>query len=184
MGRRSRPTPSSSSSWTTITSIVTSCSTQSLSHSGEHMVHGSFLLDVTEAPSIAAKVVKPTERTKGDLVNEEVGRKLIEQRNSQLSSNISVFYKQDGGLVITKAKGVHMIDAGGRKHLDCANNVACVGHSHPRVVAAGRKHLGLVQTNGRFLNPTQQSYLAKLLKTFDPELNTVFMVNSGTEASK
>jgi acetylornithine/succinyldiaminopimelate/putrescine aminotransferase len=45
------------------------------------------------------------------------------------------------------------------------------------------REIGNVQTNGRFLNPIQQRYLAKLLKTFPPELNTVYLVNSGSEAN-
>lgn len=91
-----------------------------------------------------------------------------------------------------------MIDVEGGQHLDCCNNVACVGHGHSTVVEAGRRELvrkfliilcrwlaknkelikfisskGNIQTNGRFLNPIQQRYLDKLLATFPPELNTV-----------
>ena len=66
---------------------------------------------------------------------------------------------------------------------DCANNVAAVGHSHPRVVKAGQNALAKIQTNGRFLNPVQQRYVAKLLSTFPSELNTVYFVNSGSEAN-
>lgn len=76
-----------------------------------------------------------------------------------------------------------MIDIDGNRHLDCCNNVACVGHAHPTVVQAGQDELGRIQTNGRFLNPVQQRYIDKLLKTFPPELNTVYLVNSGTEAN-
>ena len=146
------------------------CKLEAGSRFSSKSVRGSFLLDVETAPSIAATVAaveKP-----GVIKNREVGRGLIALRDQQMGPNVSVFYKQDGGLVVTSAKGVYMRDIGGAKHLDCANNVACVGHSHPAVVRAGRKHLGLVQTNGRFLNPTQQSYVSKLLATFPPELNT------------
>jgi len=108
---------------------------------------------------------------------------LISLRNKQLGPNVSTFYKQDGGLVITSGQGVHLRDIDGNLHLDCCNNVAAVGHSHPAVVEAGRRELGNIQTNGRFLNPIQQRYLSKLSATFPPELNTVYMVNSGTEAN-
>ncbi len=76
-----------------------------------------------------------------------------------------------------------MIDIDGNKHLDCCNNVACVGHAHPNVVEAGQNELAKIMTNGRFLNPVQQRYIDKLLKTFPPELNTIYLVNSGTEAN-
>lgn len=56
---------------------------------------------------------------------------------------------------------------------------ACVGHSHPTVVRAGQEALAQIQTNQRFLHPGQQRYVAKLLATFPPELNTVYLCNSG-----
>lgn len=69
------------------------------------------------------------------------------------------------------------------KHLDCANNVAHVGHTHSKVVKAGQRELGRVQTNSRFLNPIMAEYIPKLLKTFPKELNTIYFTNSGSEAN-
>jgi len=140
---------------------------------------GSFLLQTGSEKSVAASIAKSGSAG----LNSEIGHLLIALREKQLGPNISTFYKQDGGLVITHGEGVHMIDIDGNRHLDCCNNVACVGHAHPAVVEAGQSELAKIQTNGRFLNPVQQRYLDKLLKTFPPELNTVYMVNSGTEAN-
>jgi ethanolamine-phosphate phospho-lyase len=137
---------------------------------------GSFLLTTTDEVSTAASL-------QGSTSKDTLGHELIRQREKQMGPNVSIFYKQDGGLVVTKGKGAYMIDNHGNKYLDCANNVACVGHSHPAVVKAGTEALKSIQTNGRFLHPTQQRYVAKLLETFPPELNTVYMVNSGTEAN-
>ncbi|CAE7601356.1 etnppl, partial [Symbiodinium microadriaticum] len=50
-------------------------------------------------------------------------------------------------------------------------------------VKAGQEALGNIQTNQRFLHPGQQRYLSKLLSLFPPELNTVYLVNSGSEAN-
>lgn len=141
---------------------------------------GSFLLQASGEVSDAA-VFFPNSQSKG---NDSLGRKLISQRDKQMGPNVSVFYKQDGGLVITRGDACYLIDSDGNKYLDCANNVAHVGHSHPRVVKAGCDELGRVQTNSRFLNPIQQEYLGKLLQTFPKELNTVYMVNSGSEANE
>ncbi len=141
---------------------------------------GSFLLKTPKASSEAAVCHNAQSKL---ALNDKIGKSLIEVRDKQLGPNVSVFYKQDGGLVVVRGEGVHMIDIDGNKHLDCCNNVACCGHAHPRVVAAGRQELGNIQTNGRFLNPIQQRYLSKLLSTFPPELNTVYLVNSGTEAN-
>lgn len=41
----------------------------------------------------------------------------------------------------TQLIGAFMIDVEGSQHLDCCNNVACVGHGHPAVVEAGRREL-------------------------------------------
>eukprot|EP01038_Epipyxis_sp_PR26KG_P014962 gene14962-20128_t len=149
---------------------------------------GSFLLNApsksSEAALVATKnVLTSKSKAKAQGRNEELGKLLIALRDKQLGPNVSVFYKQDGGLVVTSGQGAFMQDIDGNLHLDCCNNVACVGHSHPAVVEAGRKELGNIQTNGRFLNMIQQRYLTKLLATFPPELNTVYMVNSGSEAN-
>ena len=115
--------------------------------------------------------------------NDNKNSDLLETRNRQTGPNISVFYKKEGGLIITEGSGTFMVDSDGNKYLDCINNVACVGHSHPAVVKAGCDALGSIQTNSRFLHPTQQRYLSKLLATFPPELDTVYLVNSGSEAN-
>jgi hypothetical protein len=73
--------------------------------------------------------------------------------------------------------------------LDCVNNVACVGHSHPRVARAAAQQLLRVNTNTRYLCPVRVSYARKLLAKFGVEgkeggrLSTVFFVNSGSEAN-
>ena len=110
---------------------------------------------------------------------------LLETRCKQTGPNISIFYKKEGGLVITEGRGASMTDADGNTYLDCCNNVACVGHSHPAVVKAGQDALAKIQTNSRFLHPTQQRYLTKLLATLpaDLGLDTVYLVNSGSEAN-
>jgi len=142
---------------------------------------GSFLLTSGQM-SEAARIIS-SKKDVGNSENERLGRQLISQRDKQMGPNVSVFYKQDGGLVVTSGKGAYMRDVDGNMHLDCCNNVAAVGHAHPAVVAAGAAELSQIQTNGRFLHPTRQRYLKKLLATFPPELNTVYLVNSGSEAN-
>lgn len=152
-------------------------------------VVGSFLLTSDTEKSAAVKAFEESQNKKrskkadAPKTNADVGYELIKLRNNQMGPNVSVFYKQDGGLVVTRGKGMNMYDVDGKAYLDFANNVACVGHSHPKVVKAGCEALHHIQTNGRFLHPTTQRYLTKLLATFPPELNTVYLVNSGSEAN-
>ena len=148
---------------------------------------GSFLLNATPDRGSLAQDAKlrngASAATLSNSLNRQIGMELIKQRDQQMGPNVSVFYKDDGGLVVTRGRGCYMRDLDGNLHLDCCNNVASCGHAHPAVVEAGCKELSAVQTNARFLHPTRQRYLKKLLATFPPELNTVYLVNSGSEAN-
>lgn len=77
----------------------------------------------------------------------------------------------------------HLIDTGGRVYLDMVNNVAGVGHSDPRLTAAVSNQLRLLNTNSRFLYRALADLCERLVKRAPaPELDTVLLVNSGTEA--
>ena len=160
---------------------------------------GSFLLEtgsivsskaVALADIIAAKKQQYDQGAR-DISTNTLGRELLEKRSKNLGPNVSCFYADEGGLVITKGEGSYLIDPDGNRYLDCCNNVAAVGHSHPRVVKAGTEALSNIQTNSRFLHPTHQRYIDKLLKTFESSLtpatksslDTVYLVNSGSEAN-
>ncbi|CAB1345023.1 unnamed protein product [Coregonus sp. 'balchen'] len=65
--------------------------------------------------------------------------------------SIDVFFSHDP-IKIVRAKGQYMYDENGERYLDCINNVAHVGHSHPMVVKAGAEQMELLNTNSRFLH--------------------------------
>ena len=90
-------------------------------------------------------------------------------------------------LEISHAKGSYIYDTSGKKHLDFVAGVsACtLGHCHPRVVSAIKdqveKYLH-VMVYGEYIQETAVE-LAKLLAEHLPKnLNTTYLVNSGTEA--
>src|SRR6267378_1002296 len=60
------------------------------------------------------------------------------------SRNVT-FVEHDGSwpIVWTRAKGVHVWDADGKKYLDltAAFGVAAAGHSNPRVIRAGQRQM-------------------------------------------
>ena len=58
---------------------------------------------------------------------QEVARK----RKQYVGYNTTLLYSEP--LHIVEGKGCKLYDAEGREYLDCANNVAHVGHSHPKV---------------------------------------------------
>ena len=76
------------------------------------------------------------------------------------------------------------MDATGRRYLDTVNNVAHVGHEHPRIVKAGRKQMALLNTNTRYLHEALNNFTKELLSTLPDELSVVHFVNSGSEANE
>ena len=106
---------------------------------------------------------------------------LLAGRRRHLAGNLSVAY--DEPLVAVRGHGAVLYDQDGRPHLDCVNNVAHVGHEHPKVVAAAQRQIGLLNTNSRYLHPSRQEYAARLAAQFPAPLDVVFLVNSGSEAN-
>lgn len=117
-------------------------------------------------------------RTKSILKDAE----LINFRKTHLGKSLSLSYVEP--LRIVRGEGVHLIDDKGRKYLDTANNVAHIGHEHPRVVSAGQKQMAILNTNSRYLHENINEFADELLSTFPDELSVVHFVNSGSEANE
>ncbi len=92
-----------------------------------------------------------------------------------------LFY--DEPIQVVSAEGVWMTDAAGRTYLDAYNNVPSVGHGHPRISAAIARQSRRVNTHTRYLHPTAIELAERLAATCPPELDTVLLVNSGSEAN-
>ncbi len=106
---------------------------------------------------------------------------LINQRKKHLSQTMSLAYNDP--LKIIKGRGAYLYDEKGDKWLDMVNNVCHVGHCHPRVVKAGQQQMAQLNTNSRYLHDNLVEYVNRLLDTFPDELDTCFLVNSGSEAN-
>lgn len=76
----------------------------------------------------------------------------------------------------------HLIDADGRVYLDTLNNVTSVGHAHPRLVEAVAEQWRLLNTNSRFHYAAVVEFSERLAELLPARLDTVFLVNSGSEA--
>jgi 4-aminobutyrate aminotransferase-like enzyme len=107
---------------------------------------------------------------------------LIDFRKNHLGKSLSLSYKNP--LKIVRGSGVYLIDDTGRKYLDTVNNVAHVGHEHPRVVKAGQEQMAVLNTNSRYLHENIHAFARELLSTFPKELSVVHFVNSGSEANE
>ncbi|GFQ90269.1 ethanolamine-phosphate phospho-lyase [Trichonephila clavata] len=103
-------------------------------------------------------------------------------RKTYIGESCTLFFEQDP-LKIVRGEGQYMYDENGKQYLDCINNVAHVGHSHPRVTRAAAEQMSLLCTNSRYLHDNLVLYAQKLIATFPPKLNVCYFVNSGSEAN-
>ncbi|KHO18541.1 aminotransferase [Mycolicibacterium setense] len=76
-----------------------------------------------------------------------------------------------------------LMSTSGRCYLDMVNNVTVLGHAHPRVAAAAARQLRKLNTNSRFNYASVVEFSERLAGLLPDPLDTVFLVNSGSEAS-
>lgn len=77
----------------------------------------------------------------------------------------------------------HMVGTDGRVYLDLVNNVTPLGHGHPGLAAAVAKQLRTLNTNSRFNYGAVVEFSERLAALLPDPLDTVFLVNSGSEAT-
>jgi 4-aminobutyrate aminotransferase-like enzyme len=107
---------------------------------------------------------------------------LLDARGRLLGPSLSLSYRTP--LHIVRGEGAWLFDADGHGYLDCVNNVAHVGHAHPRVVEAGAAQMRLLNTNTRYLHETVLAYAARLTALLPEHLEVCYFVNSGSEANE
>ena len=90
---------------------------------------------------------------------------------------------------VERADGVFIYDKQGKKYTDLIAGVAVnnIGHCHPKVIEAIKnqvdKHLH-VMVYGEFVQDAQVNFAQKLTAILPESLNSVYAVNSGTEANE
>lgn len=106
---------------------------------------------------------------------------ILEARRKRIGPSLSLAYRNP--LHIVKGWMQYLYDADGRKYLDCVNNVAHVGHCHPRIVEAAAQQMRALNTNTRYLHENIARFAERLAATMPDPLNVCFFVNSGSEAN-
>ncbi len=92
-------------------------------------------------------------------------------------------------LEIERAEGVYIYDTAGNKHLDFISgiSVSSVGHAHPNVIKAIEAQIrkyAHIMVYGETIQAPILNY-AQLLTSYLPSnLNTIYFVNSGSEATE
>ena len=92
-------------------------------------------------------------------------------------------------LEVQFAEGSFIYDVSGKKLLDMIAGVAVnnIGHRHPKVIEAIQNQLDRylhVMVYGEFIQEAQNKLAQTLISTLPPKLNSVYIVNSGTEANE
>ncbi len=106
----------------------------------------------------------------------------LTQRREKVGRNLSLGYRKP--LKIVRGWKQYLWDHEGYQYLDAYNNVPHVGHCHPRVVAAGRQQMAVLNTNTRYLHDFLNQYAARLTATLPDPLNVCYFLNSASEANE
>lgn len=107
---------------------------------------------------------------------------LLAQRTRFLGPNLSLSYSNP--LHIVRGRGQYLYDVTGREYLDAYNNVAHVGHCHPRVVEAVARQAAVLNTNTRYLHDAILRYAERLTGLLPRGLEVCYFVNSASEANE
>ncbi len=90
-------------------------------------------------------------------------------------------------LEIASAEGIYLTDHSGKKYIDLISGIGVsnIGHRHPKVVDAIKKqvdeHLH-VMVYGEYVQSPQVKLAEALCSTLPEKLNSVYLLNSGSEA--
>ena len=106
---------------------------------------------------------------------------IINNRKKYLAPSFSLSY--DEPLHIIRGKGQYLYDSSGEEYLDAVNNIAHVGHCHPRVIEAANIQNKLLNTNTRYLHNSVLNYAKNLSRTLPDELEVCYFTNSGSESN-
>lgn len=104
-----------------------------------------------------------------------------DRRARLMGPNVPTFYQSP--VHIVKGQGVWLWDANGKRYLDCYNNVAHVGHCHPRVVAAIAGQAATLNTHTRYFHDGVLDYIERLTATLNHGISQAIMVCTGSEAN-
>lgn len=105
---------------------------------------------------------------------------LLRRRRAALAPMQESYY--DEPMRVERGWRHHLVDVDGRAYVDMVNNVACVGHGHPRVADAVERQLRTLNTNSRFHYRALVELSERLASLAPAPLDQVFLVNSGSEA--
>ncbi|MFD6054114.1 aminotransferase class III-fold pyridoxal phosphate-dependent enzyme [Agromyces sp. NPDC060279] len=109
------------------------------------------------------------------------GPSLLARRDASFAEVQEHYY--DAPPQIERGWREHLVGTDGRVYLDMVNNVTPLGHGHPGVAEAVARQLRRLNTNSRFHYAAVVEFSERLAALLPEPLDTVFLVNSGSEAA-
>ncbi len=110
-------------------------------------------------------------------------------RNSEFIQKLGQTNQSPYLIDVDRAEGIYIYDKENKAYMDMIAGVAVsnVGHNHPKITQALKsqidKHLH-VMVYGEFIQDSQLAFAQRLVRLLPATLNTVYTVNSGTEANE
>ncbi|MEU6351871.1 aminotransferase [Streptomyces sp. NPDC047072] len=105
---------------------------------------------------------------------------LLSRRNDAFATVQEHYYEEPPR--IERGWRQYLVDTRGRGYLDMLNNVTILGHGHPVLSDAVHRQWQRLNTNSRFHYASVVELSERLTGLLPAELDTVFLVNSGSEA--
>ena len=112
----------------------------------------------------------------------EVMTELLDRHRRVMGDFAPLFY--DEPLRLVKGDGVWLEDIEGRRYLDLYNNVPCVGHANPRVVAKLAEQAATLNVHSRYLHDGVVEYVEQLVGLHHDGIESAILGCSGTEATE
>ncbi|MEU9172999.1 aminotransferase [Streptomyces sp. NPDC048420] len=107
-------------------------------------------------------------------------RELLDRRNQAFATVQEHYYEEPPR--IERGWRQYLVDTRARGYLDMLNNVTILGHGHPALSDAVHRQWRRLNTNSRFHYASVVELCERLTELLPAELDTVFLVNSGSEA--
>lgn len=106
---------------------------------------------------------------------------LLSRRDASFAPVQEFYYRKPPQ--IERGRRHYLMSTAGRTYLDMVNNVTVLGHAHPRIADTAARQLRKLNTNSRFNYEAVVEFSERLAGLLPEPLDTVFLVNSGSEAS-
>ncbi|MGI5440923.1 aminotransferase [Streptomyces shenzhenensis] len=116
----------------------------------------------------------------GEVRPDAQGTRLLERRDRSFATVQEHYFAAPPR--IERGWRQYLVDAEGRGYLDMLNNVTILGHGHPALSDAVHQQWQRLNTNSRFHYASVVELSERLTELLPADLDTVFLVNSGSEA--